>query len=500
MRLTRQERREYLRREPRVDAVMNSIEGLAELPRVVRRDICTAVALARKFNDLVVRPVYREIDERVRRDHDFLPHDFIRTANRWGLFSLWIPKALGGGGLDLLSLYPFLEEVSSVCVGLANVIGVHYLGVGTLAASWNVRLMDVIYREVSRASHSDDACLISLAITEPLAGTDMEEPELLQKARIGTVATRTAGGWVLDGRKVFISNGHVSTWHMVIAYGDRRNPLDTAVMAAVRTGTRGFRFGAREKKMGQRACVASELVFEECFVPDELVCAAPAAFTGCVKDQRQITQNMIDFVVASSRAGVGAFATGAARGAYEAALALACRTHVDGDLLVNRQEAQLTLAEMYRNVNMARALYLEAAYANALRGMFRDLYGRAAHLLARLTPRWCFTAFLSPLLRRESLSERIRRRAFDGYGEEDGRVSSGWASIAKFSCSDLAIRNCDMAMDLMGAEGLRLDGGAEKHLRDAKLLQIYEGTNELNRLNLLKTLVVSNVPEARVFE
>ena len=500
MRLSPGERREYLQREPRVDAVMNSLQGLGSLPRAILRDVNTAIALARKFNDEVVRPVYRDIDLRVRQEHDYLPHDFIRTANQWGLFSLWIPKLLGGGGLDLLSLYPFLEEISSVCVGLANVIGVHYLGVSTLSASWNLRLMSVICGEIARASGGTEACLVSLAITEPLAGTDVEETELLKKARIGTVAKRVAGGYLLNGRKVFISNGHVSTWHMAIAYGDRNNPVDTIVMAAVKTGTAGFSFGAHEKKMGQRACVASELVFEDCFVPDQLICAAPDTLRGMVKSPQQIGQNIIDFIVCSSRAGVGAFATGAARGAYEAALDFARHTFVRGELLINHQGAQLALAEMYKNVNMARALYLESAYANALRGMFKDLYGRPMHALMRVTPRWCFDLVCPALLQLPALSERFRRHSLDSYAEDDGRVSSGWASIAKFSCSDLAIRNCDIAMELMGADGLRLDAGAEKHLRDAKLLQIYEGTNQLNRLNVLKNMVVWNLPEARVFE
>jgi alkylation response protein AidB-like acyl-CoA dehydrogenase len=500
MQLTRRERREYLQREPRIETVMNSLQGLGTLPRAILYDVATAVALARKFNDRVVRPVYRDLDLRVLQDHEYLPHDFIRTANEWGLFSLWIPKLFGGGGLDLLSLYPFLEEIASVCVGLANVIGVHYLGIGTLSASWNVRLMDVIFRAVSRASRQQEACLISLAITEPLAGTDVEEPELLKRARVGTIATRVDGGYVINGRKVFISNGHVSTWHMVIAYGDRRNPLESSVIAAVKTGTAGFSFGTKEKKMGQRACVASELIFEDCFVPDALIGAAPNEFTSTVKSQQQIGQNIIDFVVSSSRAGVAAFATGAARGAYETALEFARRTHVRGELLINHQWAQIMLADMYTNANTARALYLESAYANALKGMFKPLYQWAIHAFTRRMPAWYFTVFCSPLLRLPAVTKRVKQHAFESYRDDDGRIASGWASIAKFSCSDLAMRNCDMAIELMGAEGLRHDGAAEKYLRDAKLLQIYEGTNQLNRLNLLKNMVVWNMPEARVFE
>ncbi len=500
MRVTKREAHALLGREPRINDVMNSLQGLRDLPRAVHRDTEKALALARRFNDEVVRPVYRAIDLCVLENHDFLSRDFITAANEWGLYSLWIPKLFGGGGLDLVSLYPFLEEIASVCVGLANVIGVHYLGVGTLSASWNLRLMNSILREVCRSSKKGrEACLMSLAITEPAAGTDVEETELLDRAILGTTAERVKGGYILNGRKVFISNGHVSTWHMVIAYGDRQNPAESTIMAAVRTGMKGFSFGTHEKKMGQRACVASELIFEDCFVPDGLICASPEHHRGGKKTERQAAQTMIDFVISSSRTGVGAFAAGAARGAYEAAFEYAKRAVVEGDFLLNKQWAQMMLAEMYKNANTARALYMESACANALKGLFRPLYVKPVHFLTRMMPRWYFSLFCAPLLRIPAVTSLARKRFFDGYSDDDRRVSSGWASISKFAASDLAIINGDLAMELMGAEGLRHDRGAEKHLRDAKLLQIYEGTNQLNRLNLVKNMIAHDVPGTRVF-
>ena len=77
---------------------------------------------------------------------------------------------------------------------------------------------------------------------------------------------------MVNGSKVFISAGHVSTWHMLICYEDVRKPADSLIMLAVKTGMKGFTFGHKEHKMGQKACVASELIFEDCFVPDENVC------------------------------------------------------------------------------------------------------------------------------------------------------------------------------------------------------------------------------------
>ena len=77
---------------------------------------------------------------------------------------------------------------------------------------------------------------------------------------------------------------------------------------------------------------------------------------------------------------------------------------------------------------------------------------------------------------------------------------SGWSSIAKFFGTDMGLKNSQMALELMGQAGLRHDRGAEKFLRDSKLLQIYEGTNQLNRLNLFNCLIARCVPQARVFE
>ena len=401
--------------------------------------------------------------------------------------------------MDPIALYPFLEEIASVCVGLANVIGVHYLGVGTLCAAWNIPLMKRVLGDVCRGERRGEPCLLSLAITEPEAGTDVEETLLLDRARVGTIARRADGGYVLNGRKVFISNGHVSAWHMVIAYMDRKNPVETSVQAAVKTGTPGFSFGRHEDKMGQKACVASELVFEDCFVPDELICSSPEQFRGLSRTPRQLAQLVIDFVVSSSRTGVGAFAAGAARGAYETALRYARGKTVGGEPLADRQWAQSILAGMYRNANTARALYMESACANALKGMYKLMYSRRLYYFMDLMPRWYFALFVSPFMGLRLMTRLFRKVYFEDYTVQEAEASSGWASLVKFAASDLAMENANLALDLMGADGLRHDNGAEKFFRDARLLQIYEGTNQLNRINLFKNLIARDAPGVKVF-
>ncbi len=94
----------------------------------------------------------------------------------------------------------------------------------------------------------------------------------------------------------------------------------------------------------------------------------------------------------------------------------------------------------------------------------------------------------------------FRKIIMDWQKDEDARRASGWASLSKFAATDLGIKNCHLAVELMGQAGIRHDRRAEKFLRDSKLLQIYEGTNQLNRLNLFKCLVAPAAPEALVFE
>ena len=88
----------------------------------------------------------------------------------------------------------------------------------------------------------------------------------------------------------------------------------------------------------------------------------------------------------------------------------------------------------------------------------------------------------------------------DGQTDDEIHRTSGWGSLAKFSGTDIGIKNCHMALEMMGQAGLRHDGHVEKIFRDAKLLQIYEGTNQLNRLNLFKCLIATDYPQAVVFD
>ncbi len=483
---------------PAFEDMLASLDAGVRLPAAVAAETREVMALGRKFAHEVVRPRALDLDRKLHEDPDHLDWEFVNTANEWGLYTLWLPKIFGGAGFNFLSMAPFIEEVSAQCLGMANLIGVHYLGVGTLSASWNAQVMRRVFADVVKGEKTGKPCLISLAITEPSAGTDAEEVDLMDRGEMSCRITRVDGGYKVNGSKIFISNGHLSTWHMTIGFEDLARPSETAVMLAVKTGTPGFSFGRIERKMGQKVCPASVLLFDDCFVPDELVALDRRQCAGLSRPHRETTMQVIDYVVSTSRAGVGAFGTGAARGAFEEALAFASETVVDGTLLVNHEWAQCLLAEMYRNAALARLTYMETNYANFLYGFFKIMARAPFYHAMKLTPMPVMER-ISGVFGSRAATAVFRRTHLENQAESEARRTSGWASLCKFTATDLAVQNGQLALTLMGQAGLRQDRRVEKHLRDAKLLQIYEGTNQLNRLNLFKCLANGDCAQAEPF-
>ncbi len=493
---------ELLREFPDFTDTMHSLTALERMPIGVVEECRQAVAMARRFNRAVAHSYSLDLDRKMQEDPTHLPWELVEEANRWGFFTMWIPKLFGGKGWSLTSISPFVEELASECLAITNLIGVHYFGYSILAATWNIRLIDLISREVVEGERNGKPCLVSGAVTEPEAGTDAEEVELLARAKVRCQARRVEGGYVVNGRKIFISNGHLSTWHILVAYEDLEHPDETMIALAVKNGIPGFSFGRMEKKMGQKGCPASELVFEDCFIPDEyvLVSASQARDMGMRRSPREAGMQLIDFVVSATRPGVGAMGAGVARGAFELALQFARETEVEGRLLVNHEWAQCLLAEMYKNAALARLSYMEANYSNSMYGMARLLGFKPLYYYHRYAPNRVMDRLMPAVNAKEAVTKVFRKLVMDGQSDEEARRASGWASLAKVAGTDLGVRNCQLALELMGQAGLRHDRRAEKCLRDAKLLQIYEGTNQLNRLNLFKCLVSPAAPEARVFE
>jgi alkylation response protein AidB-like acyl-CoA dehydrogenase len=277
-----------------------------------------------------------------------------RQAARAGLQTEFLPAPFGTGSLRALAggiLMPAVlkaEELAAGCGGLGLVLLGHDLGVAPLFLSGDLRALNWqrrIYRRIARG----EADIVAYAITEPGAGSDVEETEGAATARIVTRARPVHGGFRLRGRKCFITNGAAARWVSLFA-AEERSGVERWTCFLLDRGMPGLSVGRKERKMGQRAADASELVLEDVFVPDDRV-------IGRVGGGWALNRNVLNY----SRPAVGAIALGIGRSAFESAARFCNETRLNGRLLVSYQAVQLRLASMLTRLQAARALVWQAA-------------------------------------------------------------------------------------------------------------------------------------------
>ncbi|MBU4195113.1 MAG: acyl-CoA dehydrogenase family protein [Actinobacteria bacterium] len=433
-----------------------------------------------EYNQRYAAPAALELDWRMEQDHDYFAWDLVKAGLQYRFLSLAIPGMVEGvGGLTVMFALA-MEEMCSTCAGIANIFGAHALGISPLLVSGALAQWETVLREVARKEKEGEPVLMAAAITEPSAGTDAEEPHFLAKARLSMNASKVPGGYVLNGRKCFISNGSVATYTMVACALDRERPLETWTSFLVHRDMEGFSVPRVEEKMGQRACPAAELLFEDCFVPDENV----LGFEG---DGMQPGTLLI---LAASRAPVAAIGTGIARGAYEWFLRWA-RRGKGGRAPIDEQRVQMALADMKTRVSLARWAYFNAAlsFDATLGKVLSGVPMKAIGLLPR-------SVRTSEGMQRVYLS-RAAKRGVEGIvaayiTSEEVTKALANSSLAKAVGGDTAMYVSSMALEMMGADQGEERVWVEKFFRDAKLTQIYEGTNQLNRL----TVFMSDVDDS----
>ncbi|OQW48196.1 MAG: hypothetical protein A4S09_13890 [Proteobacteria bacterium SG_bin7] len=444
-----------------------------KLTKGVQKEIAEAIALAKRWVQEVVNPVYLELDAKIESDSDFLARTVLAKINEWGLLSLWMPKAFGGGGLSPVSMIAFNEEVGATCIGTANIIGAHYVALGLVSMTQNFSLLHRLCLDIKRGEKEKSPCVLAVAITEPNAGTDLEDVDLMAKAQVKTRVVLQDGGYLLSGSKIFISNSKWARWQIVVGYEDIARPHKSCVIMAVPGNAKGVTVGRIEEKMGQHLCPASEVYYEDVVVPSDNVAISPQQFRS--QHQYEIYCQLLgDDILSISRAGVGALAAGSARQSMDL-----CRKFLMSENLLENEWAQIQLADMYRNYQIAKLITWESGFATALYGPNRDVYRTGINFLMRMMPKFLL---LSAGLRRSLRERRLRQRGHD-------KEISALASTAKYTASDLAVKNAQIALSMMGEAGLRQENAIEKVLRDIKLLQIYEGTNQLNRINVFKNVL-----------
>ncbi len=438
----------------------------------------------RAFADRHMRPIALEIDAKSREDHDYLAWDFCRAAADERLFSTIVPPMFGGQGGDVLDLAIMLEEFCAACTGLANIIGAHYLGFAGLAAGMNLEVIGRVSDDIIAGEKRGEPIIMSAAHTEPSAGSDVEDEHAMHTARVTCSAKKVDGGWLINGQKVFISNGHFATWHFLSAYEDTKDPLGTGVGAIAHSNDPGFSLAKHEHKMGQRATPASVLVFEDCFVPDDRAMTMDNLEAGFFE--------RVLFVLGTSRIGVGAICTGCARGAYETAIKVAKTEKFKGRFLIDEQWVQQMLADMLANVMIGRALYINAAFCEERGGMMSLISNPVLDWWQKLSPNFMLRSTAIQKTARSGVMSKIMNKALSATDLRSRQRGQGHSSTAKWIAADLAMQNANLALEITGAAGLEQASGVEKYFRDAKLLQIYEGTNQINRKHLWDSMIARN--------
>ncbi len=373
-------------------------------------------ATTRDFAARELAPTAIERDEAERYDRSLFT-----KMGQLGLTGAPLPETVGGSGFSYLGWTLVMEELGAVDMSMAVSLSVHLLSQYPVV-TWGTPEQ----RERWLPSMVTGEALGAFALTEPHAGSDA--------AAIRTRAERIGpadapDGYRLTGTKIWISNAPEAERYLVFATLDPALGADGITAFLIEKGSPGFRFGVHERKMGIRACPASELIFDGTEVP-------VANRLGGEGEGYRIALSALG----EGRISIAAACVGIARAGLEAAARYLIERRAFGAPLVEQQGLRFMLAEMAREVAAARAVTREAARA-------RD--------------------------RGEALAE----------------VSS----IAKWTASDAAMRVATDAVQLFGASGYSRETGVERLMRDAKGAQIYEGTNQIHRLivadELLRRLV-----------
>ncbi len=357
----------------------------------------------RSFAEKELAPSAAERDENERFDRELM---FDKLAEL-GLTGIVFPEEYGGAGADYISYAIAVEELSRVCASTGVTLSAH-LSLGANPV-WLFGSED--QKQTFLTPMALGTKLGAFGLTETGAGSDAGGTK--------TFAVRDGDEWVLNGSKIFITNGGDAETYIVFARTDKNAQKHHGISAfIVEKDTPGFVFGKKEKKMGIRSSPTCELVFENCRIPaDRLL--------GKEGDGFKIAMKTLD----GGRIGIAAQALGIAQGAYEEALKYARERKQFDQPIASFQGVQFILADMAVRIEASRLLVYQSA--------------------------WRASAGLS-------------------YGKE--------SAMAKLSASETAMWVTTKAVQVHGGYGYTRDFPVERMMRDAKITEIYEGTSEVQRV------------------
>jgi butyryl-CoA dehydrogenase len=366
----------------------------------------------RAFVEKEVRPLA------ARMDHEGeYPAGLVKRLGELGLMGAVIPPDVGGAGMDLVAYVIAMEEVSKAWASLGVIMTVN-----------NSLVCDPIFRFGNEEQKK--RFLIPLARGERLGCYGLTEPGAGSDAGgIATRAKRDGKEYLLNGTKLFITNGRHADLAIVYAVTDPSKGKKGISAFIVEKGTPGFSVGKIEDKLGLRASDTAELLFQDCRVPEEHL-------LGVENEGFKIALSTLD----GGRIGIAAQALGIAQGCLEESLAYAKQRHQFGQPIGDFQAIQWMLADMATEIDAARLLTHRAAW-------------------------------------RRQKGERVTRGA----------------AMAKLFASEAANRIAYRAVQIFGGYGYMKEFAVERLFRDARITTLYEGTSEIQRLVIARSLIGEGV-------
>ncbi|MFA6583216.1 MAG: acyl-CoA dehydrogenase family protein [Elusimicrobiaceae bacterium] len=389
------------------------------------------VALAKEIAEMKIKPVRAKYDRSGE-----MPWEIVDELRKADLYGLYYPEEAGGMGGGLTELALAVEELSKACGGIALALAASALGSMpmVLCATPEQRqrwLGDIVSGKK----------LCAFALTEAEAGSDATS--------LKTTAVKDGDFYIVNGSKCFISGGEAADIYTVaVSTNPARGPRGISLLV-IEKGTPGFTFGKKEDKLGIRANPTYSLIFNNVRVPKENLIGSEGR--GLL-----IVQETLDY----SRPGVAAQALGIAQGAMDETIPyLRTRTQF-GHPVSSFQAIQHKLADLSAKIAAGRALVYQ---------------------LSKAMDKEFVPAFKNAVLNGTTVHDELKKL--------NTRRWTKYSSMAKLFCSDTAMEVTSECLNLCGGIGYMTDFPVEKFMRDAKITQIYEGTNHIQRNEIASALI-----------
>ena len=360
-----------------------------------------ARGLFRQFAETEAKPLAQEIDETER-----FPIETVKKMQKYGFMGIPFAKEFGGQGCDSLTYAICVEELSRVCGTTGVIVSAHT----SLGAEPINKFGTPEQKEKYLIPLAKGEKLGAFGLTEPGAGTDAAGQQ--------TKAVLEGNHYVLNGSKIFITNGGQADIYIIFAMTDKSKGTKGISAFIVEKDFPGFSIGTKEKKMGIRGSSTTELIFENCIVPKENLLGQEGKGFG-------IAMTTLD----GGRIGIAAQALGLAQGAFDETVAYVKERKQFGRSIAKVQNTQFQLADMKTKIEAARLLVYNAAKAKDTKKRF-----------------------------------------------------SVEAAMAKLYAAEVAMEVTTKCVQLHGGYGYTREYPVERMMRDAKITEIYEGTSEVQRM------------------